>query len=510
MRRRSFLLAALLLVPLAVRLALLPWAPKPLPRIQDEFSYLLAADTFASGRLTNPTHPLWEFFETYHVMQKPSYASKYPPGQGLLMAAGLRLASAPWAGVLASYVAMLAAFWWAFQGWLPRRWAAAAAVLGVLRYPPYHYWANSYWGGALAACGGALLVGAAGRMRKQIDTRTGLATGAGLAILSVSRPYEGLVLACALALPCASALWRRRDQWRALTPGLMLVGAMLGWQAWYNHAVTGNALKLPYLAHEEQYTLEPSFYFLPQRQGLTYRHPMLGRLHQQPIPFTREKALIQSLQILEIVRFSYRPEDVVQVVMGIAALLAIPFALVRRSCRLPAIALILALAPLLAQRWYMEHYGGPASSLRILVVIIGLRCAAGWLRLRWAPRFAFRTLAAAMAVQLSLFAGLAIAGKRVATGFAVERAAVTRELTRQGGKHLVIVRYGADHDPHFEWVYNAADIDRSPIVWAQDMGDAANRRLLDYYPNRTHWLLKPDGDASPALRRYSPGTRTTP
>jgi hypothetical protein len=490
--RPVVLFAGLLIVPVAVRLALLPWAPKPLPRIQDEFSYLLAADTFASGRLTNPTHPLWEFFETYHVMHKPSYASKYPPGQGLLMAAGLRLASDPWAGVLFSYAAMLAAFYWAFQGWLPGRWAAVAAVLGALRFPPYHYWANSYWGGALAACGGALLLGAAGRMRRRCDTRAGLAAGAGLAILSVSRPYEGLLLACALTLPCVGELWRRRGQWRALAPGLLLVGAVLGWQAWYNHAVTGNALKLPYLAHEEQYTLEPTFYFQAQRQGLTYRHAMLSRLHQQPIPFTREKALIQSLQILEIVRFSYRPEDVVQAAMGIAVLLAIPLALCRRSGRLPAIALILAIAPMLAQRWYMEHYGGPASSLRILVAVIGVRCAAGWLRLRWAPGLAFRMLMVAVAVQLSLFAGLSVAGRRPASGFPVQRAALVEKLARQGGKHLVIVRYGSDHDPHLEWVYNAADIDRSPIVWAQDMGEAANRRLLNYYPDRMHWLLEPE------------------
>jgi len=60
------------------------------------------------------------------------------------------------------------------------------------------------------------------------------------------------------------------------------------------------------------------------------------------------------------------------------------------------------------------------------------------------------------------------------------------------GKQLVVVRYATSHNPMDEWVYNAADIDNSKVVWAREMDEAENLELMNYYRDRTVWLVQPD------------------
>ncbi len=82
-------------------------------------------------------------------------------------------------------------------------------------------------------------------------------------------------------------------------------------------------------------------------------------------------------------------------------------------------------------------------------------------------------------------------------GNPAERIAVNKQLAAIPGKLLVFVRYWPNHIFQNEWVWNAADIDRSRIVWARDLGTSENEKLLRYYPDRKPFLLEPD--ARPAI-----------
>jgi len=108
------------------------------------------------------------------------------------------------------------------------------------------------------------------------------------------------------------------------------------------------------------------------------------------------------------------------------------------------------------------------------------------------------------AVVLLLFQTATAIPERLRHPFGLRsRAEVVNKLSHMPGKHLIIVRYGPAHNINFDWVYNDADIDRSKVVWARDMGAEQNAKLLAYYRDRQVWRLIVDRDTE-QLFAYNP------
>src|SRR5438094_702527 len=78
-QRKGLAVIAVGLLTLVLRAALLPILPIPEPVVHDEFGYLLAGETYAHGRLANPSHPMWAHFETFSIIQNRTYQCHEQP-----------------------------------------------------------------------------------------------------------------------------------------------------------------------------------------------------------------------------------------------------------------------------------------------------------------------------------------------------------------------------------------------------------------------------------------------
>src|SRR5580693_9096568 len=173
-RRTVWCMLLLGALPVALRLVLLPNHPVPTPDIYDEFGHLLVADTLRHLRLANPPHPLHAFFETFFVLQQPTYSSIYPIGNGLALVIGWIVFGLPWSGVLLATGAFCALCYWMLRGWTTPGWALFGGMLAVFEFGPLNQWTNTYWGGALSAAAGCLVFGALPRLRNGGRLRDGM------------------------------------------------------------------------------------------------------------------------------------------------------------------------------------------------------------------------------------------------------------------------------------------------------------------------------------------------
>ncbi len=513
---RILAVITIFLAVLVVRLALLPLVQVSTPGIHDEFSYLLLGDTLAHGRLANPTHPMWRSFETFHVLWFPTYASKYPPAQGAVLALG-QLLGHPWIGVLLSAAAMCAAIVWMLQAWMPARWALLAGVLAAIKLCIVCYWMNSYWGGAVAAFAGALVLGALARVLRRPTFTLGVLLGLGIAILANSRPYEGLFF----CLPVAFVLLRwilgktkygrpwPQPALRVMFPVVVILLATFLFMGYYNWRVTGSPFVPPFVAAAHTYERFANFIWQKNAPMIHYNNPEMeefyndwGRSNYMRTWDTLKSVLAEKLYRCQIV-FTWP-----------ALLLVLPgllFLYRDKRMRFLLVVLLFVLLAYFVTTWPNPHYIAPVTCILFGVIVQAMRHLRQ-MRLWKRPVGAAlsRAVVLLLVVDVSQFAATGYGDPMGWGGGGLQRRAeIASQLGVTPGKHLVIVSYSETHSVHDEWVYNGADIDGAKVLWARDLDPEQNAKLVNYFKDRTIWIVEV-GSEGATLAHFTEDSSSAP
>lgn len=497
----------LFLLPVILRLLLLPHHPVPTPDIYDEFSHLLMADTLLHGRLANPPHPMHRFFETFFVLQQPTYSSIYTMGQGLVLAIGRILGGVPWTGVLLMSGAVCAACYWMLLAWVTPEWALLGGFITVAEFGPLCLWTNSYWGGTFAATAGCLAFGSLPRLRKNFSVPVAILLGLGFAMHMITRPFETTLLFLAIALYCVPMLFESASRPILLrSVALAIIPVALGMVLilLQNKAVTHSWTILPEELSQDQYGVPTSLTFqanptphipLTPQQALDYKAQALTHGNGD----SPRKFLLRLAYRVRYYRFFFLPPLYI-------ALVAFLFTL--RSGNMRFVALTLAIFALGTNvfPYLLSHYLAAVTCFFILASVAGLHKLS---QLRINGTFVGPDIVRVLLVlcfgeflswyALHLFESPDLyAVMRYETWDSINhdnsrrRVDTYQQLAAIPGKLLVFVHYSPNHVYQNEWVWNSADIDSSRIVYARDLGPAEDENLIRYYPDRKVFILEPD------------------
>jgi hypothetical protein len=274
-----------------------------------------------------------------------------------------------------------------------------------------------------------------------------------------------------------------------LAPAALLTGI-------YYAQFSGSPFVMPYQFFRATFTEAPHFIFQEPRPAPVYFHRV-----------TRDYYANWEMQSYRTARDNQAPRGYFDKAKSYARFYLGPFLGIavlaslagwrRARIRFLWITGAIMYAALAVEVWHSPHYAAPVMGAVILLAVEGLR------HIALAPRGKWIVGVLCVGSFLLPVEG----GYHVGDG--KDREEMVHGLTATGQHHLILVRYDKHHDPGDEWVYNGADIDNSPVVFAREMDPGSNRRLLEYFSNRRVWLLEPD--TKPVrLKPYDPAQRPDP
>jgi hypothetical protein len=503
-----FLMPAALSVLL--RTALLPWIPVPNPVVPDEFSHILLARTFLLGRLTNPAHPLWQHFESIHILSQPTYSSMYMAGQACFLALGKLLFGNLFWGVVLSTALFCGTLAWFLRAYVPPYWALFGGLLAAVRIGAASYWNDSYWGGSAGALAGAMILGAYPRLIRTWKPAYAAIFASGLVLLASTRPWEGAVLGAVMVTAVIVHLLKTKSDaisWAQISRCAAIAILILGLSGWAMtrqwKAVTGHAFTLPYQVNQQTYGWPLTLPWI-KVTSVTYRHSEFALYHDFEINEHRQITELSQIPIGLLLKYGL----IWRFFLGVSlspVLLCTTRILKSRRTRVIWIASgIVALAVFSEQSGY-PHYWSPIAPAILLFVVEGLR----YLSRR---RLGAAIVSAVIPILCMLLIARVATPRPSSSNFLSwcctnvapkDREPLVRQLESMPGDHLVIVSYNVKTYDTFEWVYNEPDIDHAKIVFARDMGPEENEKLIRYYPERHVWRVRVEKDRVAALESLS-------
>jgi hypothetical protein len=299
------------------------------------------------------------------------------------------------------------------------------------------------------------------------------------------RPFEALKLASVL---------------------LAMIVAAMGWLGYYDYRAFRDPRTLPYTINRATYARAPYFIWQPLRTEPFYRHEEMRSFYEwESRDFYKYHS--PASFVPSNLKTAWRNTQFFAGFALLAPLLMLRRLFLDRRIRFLILCVLVLMAGSSIMIFVLPHYLAPFTAAFYAIGLQAMR----HLRL-WAPE---GRPAGAAIVRLTVILCVMLAGVRLFSRplglsvpqwpsggwfwtwagpehFGTERAGIETYLEHLPGGQLAIVRYAHKREPLNQWVYNAADIDASKVVWAGEVNSASDRELLDYYRDRKAWLIEPD------------------